>query len=467
MTLKLFNTLTRKKEEFKPIKPGHVGFYSCGPTVYNFAHIGNLRAYLFNDTLKRILLFNGLKVKHVMNYTDVGHMTSDEDEGDDKMEKGARREGKTVWEVAQFYIDAFNHDVELLNIIPANIRCRATEHIKDQIDLITKLERNGLTYKTSTGVYFDTSKFEDYGKMARLSLDDLKAGARIDVDEEKKHPRDFLLWAFTVGKNKNHIMHWDSPWGDGFPGWHIECSAMSSHYLGEHIDIHTGGIDHIPVHHTNETAQSEGAFQHQWVNYWLHSEFLILDKDKMAKSGENFITLKTLTDKGYDPLAYRYFCLNTHYRMKLSFSFENLDGAVNGYNNLIQKVRELKSQSQGEQIQINAPYHQQFLDAVNDDLNTPKALAVLWTVLKGEKLSAGEKLALANKFDEVLGLRLADIKQEEQGELDAESQALFNQRVLARKNKDFKESDRLRDLLKEKGILVEDTKDGQKWKKLS
>ncbi|MBN2190641.1 MAG: cysteine--tRNA ligase, partial [Candidatus Aureabacteria bacterium] len=333
MNILLYNTLSKSKTAFKPIRDTEVGIYACGPTVYNFAHIGNLRTYIFEDLLKRVFLYNGYKVKHVMNITDVGHLTSDADEGEDKMLLGAEREGKSVWDIAKFYEKAFFKDTEKLNIIGPDIRCRATEHIQDMVNLIGRIEANGFTYVSGGNLYFDIEKFADYGKLSGLSLQDLRAGARIEVDANKKNPHDFVLW-FTKSKHGNQDMQWESPWGRGFPGWHIECSAMSMKYLGEHIDIHCGGIDHINVHHTNEIAQSEAATGKKWVDFWLHGEFLIMDKGKMSKSAGEFTTLNTLTDKGFDPLDFRYLCLGAHYRTQLAFSYEALESARNGLKNL-------------------------------------------------------------------------------------------------------------------------------------
>ena len=340
--MKLYNTLFKKKEEFKPLGK-EVGLYCCGPTVYHFAHIGNLRSYIFEDVLKRTLLFNEFKVNHVMNITDVGHLTSDSDTGEDKMLKGAKREKKTVYEVAEFYTQAFKEDLRKLNFILPNHFPKATEHIKEQIKLIQKLEKKGFTYIAGGNVYFDTSKLDDYGKLARLDLN-AETKSRVEKDANKKNSHDFVLW-FTKSKFKDQEMKWESPWGEGYPGWHIECSAMSTKYLGEQFDIHCGGIDHIPVHHTNEIAQSESATgKKPWVKYWLHNEFLVLSKgEKMAKSGENFITLTVLEEKGYSALDYRYFCLGTHYRNPLMFSFEAMDSAKAGYKKLVDRVLELKS----------------------------------------------------------------------------------------------------------------------------
>ncbi len=373
-----FNTLTRKKEEFKPLIPGKAGVYCCGPTVYNFAHIGNLRSYFFEDIMKRVLLYNGYDVKHIMNITDVGHLVSDADEGEDKMEKGAMREGKTVWDIAEFYTQEFKNDIEKLNILPPSIWCKATDHITEQIELVKCLEAKGYTYITEDGVYFDTSKFPDYGKMALLDIDGLEEGKRIKFSDEKKNKTDFALWKFSPRDQKRQ-MEWESPWGKGFPGWHLECSAMSSHYLGNTFDIHCGGVDHIQIHHTNEIAQSEACTGQKFVDYWLHGEFLIEEKGKMSKSAGGFLKLQTLIDKGYSPLDYRYFLLMTHYRKKIKFSFDNLDAARNGYVNLKNRISILKSENQIVIDKTNEKfleYQKKFLDEINDDLNVTGAMAV-------------------------------------------------------------------------------------------
>ncbi len=459
LPLQLFNTLTRKKEEFFPIKPSQVGMYTCGPTVYNFAHIGNLRTYIFEDLLKRTLLFNNFKVKQVMNITDVGHLTSDADTGEDKMLKGARREHKTVWEISDFYTQAFQDDLKKLNILNPDIWCKATDHIKEQVELIKRLEKKGFTYFSGGNVYFDTSKLGDYGKLARLNLE-AEQKSRVDKDENKKNPHDFVLW-FTKSKFQEQEMKWESPWSVGYPGWHLECSAMSMRYLGEQFDIHCGGIDHINVHHTNEIAQSEAATgKKPWVKYWLHGEFLVIGKDtKMAKSGDNFITLSVLEQKGYHPLDYRYFCLGTHYRMPLTFNYEALDGAKTARKRLVEKVLELKKSKEKKDEKKVKAYLDKFNDDINDDLNVPKTLAIVWEVVREEKLNDAEKYFLLLKFDEVLGLDLKKAK-EEKVTVPAEVKKLAEERLLARKNKDWKKSDELRDRIKKLGFIVGDTKEG-------
>jgi cysteinyl-tRNA synthetase len=455
--LKLFNTLSKKKEIFKPLNEKQIGLYTCGITAYNYAHIGNLRTYLFEDILKRTLLYNKLKVKHVMNITDVGHLTDDEDEGQDKIEETAKKEKKSPKEISEFYANAFFDNLKDLNILTPNIKCKASDHIQDMIKLIKKIEKNGYTYKGKNGnVYFNTSKLKDYGKLAKLKLDELKSGSRTEIDPEKKHPRDFVLWFSLQGtKFKGHLQKWDSEFGEGFPGWHIECSAMSMKYLGDQFDIHCGGIDHIPVHHTNEIAQAEAATGKKWVNYWLHGEFLVLDKEKMSKSEGNFITLKTLIDKGYSPMDYRYLILNTHYRKPLSFAYPALDSAKKTYDRLKNIILELKSKNNSKKSKNN--YKKEFLESVNDDLNTSKALSVLWAVLKDSKLGSKEKLELAYKFDEILGLSLKEIKEDK---IPKEIKDLAEKRQKARNEKDWSTSDKLRDKINSKGYEIKDSKEG-------
>jgi len=391
----------------------------------------------------------------------VGHLTGDEDEGEDKMEAGARREGKTVWEIVDFYTEAFFDDLKRLRIIFPTVTCRATRHIDDMIDMIRKIESNGYTYVAGGNVYFDTSKLPDYGKLARLKLDEDNTRSRVESDPYKRNPFDFVLW-FTRYKYDSHAMQWDSPWGRGFPGWHIECSAMSSKYLGERFDIHTGGIDHIPIHHTNEIAQSEAAFGHEWVNYWLHSEFLVIGEgEKMSKSLGNFITLQTLIDKGYDPAEYRYYLLGAHYKKQLAFTLEALDGAKSAMKRLTTKIGELKG-SEAPVSKLNSVLLNEFHEAINDDLNTPRALAVLWKVVDSEDLRPGEKLSLINEFDRVLGLGLSEIETEV---IPEEVEELANQRDQARRGKDWKKADELRKLISEKGYEVLDERDGYKIRK--
>ncbi len=459
----LYNTLTRKKEEFKPIEEKTVKIYCCGPTVYNYAHIGNLRTYFFEDILKRVLLYNGYNVEHVMNITDVGHLVSDADEGEDKMEKGSAREGKSVWEIASFYEEAFKKDIALLNIIPPTLYCKATDNIKEQIEMIKCLEKKGFTYLTSDGVYYDTSKFPEYGKLAKLDIAGLEEGKRIEFSTEKRNKTDFALWKFSP-KNGKRQMEWESPWGVGFPGWHIECSAMSQKYLGETFDIHCGGVDHIPIHHTNEIAQAEGCTGKKFVNYWLHGEFLIEEKGKMAKSSGGFLRLQTLIDKGYSPLDYRYFLLMTHYRKKIKFSYDNLDAARNGYKNLKSKISELKeTEVDSDTININntKEYLNKFLYCINDDLNVGEGLALAWEMLKDEKLNSSEKILLINLFDKIFGLDLDKIKITEKDiKIPQEVIELAEKRKEAKKNKNFSLADELRNQIKGKGFDIIDEKNG-------
>lgn len=471
MTLTLYNTLSRKKQKFIPINPDVVKLYTCGPTVYNYMHIGNLRSFLFEDILKRTLMFNGYHIEHIMNITDVGHLTGENDDsGEDKMLKGAKREGKTVWEIAEFYTEAFKNDYHQMNLIPPKIWCKATDHIKEQIDMIKRLQKNGYTYSAQGNIYFNTSKLKDYGKLAKLNLN-AETKARVEQDQFKKNPHDFVLW-FTKSKFDGHEMKWDSPWGTGYPGWHIECSAMATKYLGEQFDIHCGGIDHIPIHHTNEIAQTEAATKKKpWVKYWLHNEFLIIASgEKMAKSGENFLTLKTLGTKNIHPLDYRYFCLGTHYKNPLMFNWDAVEGAKSARRRLNEKILEFKEQIHTpsspkiikEHLTKQKSYLGKFQKAINDDLNTPIALALVHEILKDEKLSSTDKLTLLYKYDEVLGLNLKDIQKDQ---IPQTIIALANERLQARITKDWKKSDELRQKIDQLGYIVGDTKEGFEIKK--
>lgn len=457
--IKLYNTLTRQKESFKPIKDKAVGLYTCGPTVYNYAHIGNLRTYLFEDVLKRVLIYNGYQVKHIMNITDVGHLTGDQDMGEDKLEKGAKREGVSAWDVAKKYEAAFKADMEKLNILPPDKYTRATEYIEKQIDLIKTLEEKGFTYITSDGVYFDTAKFPDYNKLSHLKLADLQEGARVEKNDEKKNPTDFALWKFSPEGEKRQ-MEWASPWGVGFPGWHLECSAMSMAELGDQLDIHCGGMDHINVHHTNEIAQSEAATGKKFFNYWMHGAFLnIAGGKKMAKSEGNFLTLEnTFVDKNISPLVYRFAALQTHYRKPMEYSEEAMQNAENGFKRLQNQVREIESRIKNQESgSVNKEIKNKFLNCINDDLNTPQALAVLAELLKSD-LNEADKLATVLDFDQVLGLKLI----ETEIEIPAEVKNLVAQREKARAEKNFSESDRLRDEIEKLGYMVEDSKEGMR-----
>ncbi|MEI8339156.1 MAG: cysteine--tRNA ligase [bacterium] len=463
--LYLFNSLTHKKELFKPINPdAEVGMYTCGPTVYNFPHLGNLRTYVFEDVLKRILSYDGYRVKHVMNITDVGHLTGDQDMGEDKLEREAKKEGKDAWAVAKFYTDAFFTDAKNLNIITPNVVCKATEHIAEQIELLKVLEKKGFTYKTSDGIYFDTSKVADYGKLSGQKLSDLMEGARIEKNDDKKNPTDFALWKFSP-TNEKRQMEWPSPWGVGFPGWHIECSAMSMKYLGDHFDIHCGGVDHLTIHHTNEIAQTESATgKKPWVNYWIHGAFLnIAGGKKMAKSSGDFITVtNTFIDKGMSPLIYRYACLAVHYRKPMEWSDGSIESAKNGYANLLNKISTL-----GDKIgNIDETLQQKFLLAINDDMNMALALSIVQEVLKA-KISNEDKLATILDFDKVLGLELnKSIKKAGSEDVPDHVSKLVIQRQNARDSKNWAESDRLRDEIKKHGYEVKDTSNGPEVKKI-
>ncbi|RLC38402.1 cysteine--tRNA ligase [Candidatus Falkowbacteria bacterium] len=452
-----YNTLSRKKEEFAPTKKGEVGLYTCGPTVYNFAHIGNLRAYIFEDILRRVLEYNGYKVRHVMNITDVGHLTGDRDMGEDKLEKGAKREGKTAWEIAEFYTKAFLADMRKLNIKAPSDKYmpRATDYIAEQIELVKILEKKGFTYKISDGIYYNTSKFKDYTKLNHKDLETLKEGARVEKNVEKKNATDFALWKFSPANTKRQ-MEWDSPWGIGFPGWHIECSAMSAALLGNQLDIHCGGIDHIDVHHTNEIAQSEAATGKPFFNYWMHGAFLNIEGGKkMAKSEENFLTLENaFLKKGIDPLVYRFAVLQTHYRKPMEYSEKIMLNAAKGFEHLKNQVREL-GKIKNEQLKIKDKYKGMFIKAINDDLNMPRALAVTQEMLKSD-LSKPDKLAVILDFDKVFGLNLSEAGKK--SELPKNIQELVNKRYKARENKNWEESDRLREEIEKLGYIVEDIK---------
>ena len=459
MALKLYNTLTRKKETFKPIdkKTKSVGFYSCGPTVYWYQHIGNLRTYIFNDILKRVLTYDKFKVKHVMNITDVGHLTSDADEGEDKIEKAALREGKKAEDIANYYLKVFREDFKKLNIKEPNIWTKATDHIREQIELIKTLEKKGFTYRTSDGIYFDTSKLEDYGKLALLDKENLKAGARIDLGE-KKNKTDFALWKFSE-KPGLRQQEWSSPWGVGFPGWHIECSAMSMKYLGETFDIHTGGIDHIPVHHTNEIAQSEAATGKKFVNYWLHGAFLTFKGEKVSKSKGGLYTIEELEKLGYAPLDYRYLCLLTQYRKQLDFSLENLTAAKNGFERLKNKINLIDDKTAGSS---GESYLKDFEKAINDDLNMPIAVQALQALLKDEEVSGKAKIELVKKMDEVFGLNLLKT---EIISVPVEIRKLAEEREKARQMKNWKLADEFRNKINKQGFVVNDTPEGYEIKK--
>ena len=451
--LKLYNTLTRKKEKFVPIKKGQVGMYVCGPTVYWYQHIGNLRTYIFSDLLRRILEFNGYAVKEVMNVTDVGHLTSDADTGEDKMEKAAKRENKKASDIADYYLKLFKEDFKKLNISEPDVWAKATEHIKEQIDLIKKLEMRNYTYNTSDGIYFDSTKFKNYGKLAKLNIKKLKAGKRIDIGG-KKNKTDFALWKFSG--NEKRQQEWESPWGVGFPGWHIECSAMSMKYLGEHFDIHTGGMDHIPVHHTNEIVQSEAATGKKFVNYWMHAGWLLSKGKKISKSSGGLYTISELEKKGFDALSFRYLALTTHYKKPLDFSLNNLESAQTSYKRLKNIISEMKDDERKDEI-----YLKKFEEAINDDLNMPEALQVLWKLVRDKK--AKGKIKTIKKIDEVFGLGLL---KREKVNIPAEVIKLVKERESARKKKDFNKADELRKKIQGMGYSVDDTDKGSVVRKI-
>ncbi len=460
MKLYLYNSLTRKKEKFYPIRSGEVGLYTCGPTVYNYAHIGNLRTYIFEDVLKRVLIYNGYSVKHVMNITDVGHLSGDRDMGEDKIEKGAAREGKSAWDIADFYTRAFREDIARLNILDPDIWVKATDTLPEQIALIKTLEEKGYTYRTADGIYFDTSKFKDYTKLSHQNLEALQEGARVERNPDKRNPTDFALWKFSP-KDEKRQMEWDSPWGVGFPGWHLECSAMSMKFLGDQLDIHCGGTDHIDVHHTNEIAQSEAATGKPFFNFWMHGAFLIISGGKkMAKSAENFLTLENAFLKNdINPLAYRFAAFLTHYRKPMEFSDEGVEAARNGLLHLQNQVRQVVAAGIGNNRTISAEYKNKFLATVNDDLNMPRAMAVIQEMLKSS-ISDTQKLTTILDFDRVLGLNLDRLDQEHA--LPEAVQKKLDARIKAREGKDFATSDRLRAEIEAMDYLVQDTKDGMK-----
>ncbi|MDR0967791.1 MAG: cysteine--tRNA ligase [Rickettsiales bacterium] len=463
--IKLYNTISRRVEEFVPLVPNQVSFYSCGPTVYHYAHIGNLRSLVLMDLLKRMFLANGYAVKNVMNYTDVGHLTDDGNDGDDKMERGAARENKSVWDVANFYIDSVNRDMADLNILPPTATPRATDFISEQIDMIKKLEGLGYTYEIpNDGIYYDTSKFPNYGPLTGGGVAGHRAGARVDFNSAKRNDSDFALWKFARGENR--AMEWDSPWGRGFPGWHIECSAMSLAILGPHFDIHTGGIDATQTHHPNEIAQSEPIVGAPWVKYWVHGEFLI-DRTggKMAKSAGEFLTLSVLKERGYDPMAYRYLLLQSNYGSQLAFSFDALDAAANGYKNLVRRISEFVGAAANDTDAARV-YKNKILDAVNDNLGTPTALVIFGEMLRDKNLTDGEKLFVVRFVDELLGLMFIQhaekLKESENVDVPTEILELANARTAAKAEKDWARADELRTAIESKGWKITDTADGVK-----
>lgn len=468
--MKLYNTLTRTIEELNPLHPPIVTFYSCGPTVYDFTHIGHMRTYINSDVLKRALTYRGFSVNHVMNITDVGHLSGDTDHGEDKLEKGAQKSGKTVWEVAEFYTNNFFETMKALNILPATTTCKATDHITDMTSCINTLVQKGYAYETNEAVYYDISKFPNYGKLSGQKMDDKiqKAREEVNVDPEKKHPADFALWFKRVGRFADHQMHWNSPWGDGFPGWHIECSAMSMKYLGETIDIHSGGVDHIPVHHENEIAQSEAATGKQFAQIWFHNAFLLVNGAKMSKSLNNFYTIEDVRNKRIDPLALRMLFLQTTYRQEMNFTWESVQAAQTALQKLREQVLVLRSQTQRQALSEDKlhqvdEYRVQFTQALENDLQMPQAVAVTWSMLKSN-IPSEDKLDLLYEFDTVLGLDLRNVTEEK---IPDEIVRLGTERDHARANKNFALSDSLKQQIEELGYAVFDGVDGSTIKKKS
>lgn len=455
MKIYLNNSLSKKKEELKPIEKNKIGLYTCGPTVYDYPHIGNMLPYIFWDVLKRFLASQGYEVKHIMNLTDVGHLVSDADDGEDKMEKASRREKKSAWDIAEYFIDVFKKTIAEINIQDPSKYLRATATIEEQIDFIKILEEKGYLYKISDGMYFDTSRIKNYGKLANLDKVKLQEGARVEKNEEKKNATDFAVWKFSP-KDKQRDMEWDSPWGKGFPGWHLECSVMSRMELGDTFDIHTGGIDHLTVHHPNEMAQSEAVTGKLQANYWLHNAHVKYDGGKMSKSSGTFITIDDLKKKGFMPLAYRYLILQNHYRKPLNFSWHSLTAAQNGLLNIIKDIAFLNNGGE----QTHEKCMQSFYEALADDLNTSKALAVLQTVLSSA-ISDKEKLATIFKMDEVLGLNLKELRIKAMTMTD-EAKDILAKRQKAREAKDWELSDKLRDNLAKMNVEVKDTAEGQR-----
>ena len=455
----LYNTLTRKIEQFNPLNPPLVTYYTCGPTVYDYTHIGHMRTYINNDLLKRTLNYLGYRVKHVMNITNVGHLTGDDDRGEDKLEKGAKTQGKTVWEVAKFFTNYFFKTMDQLNVTKPDVICRATDHIQPMIQLINQLKRKGFIYETKEAIYFDTSKFKNYGKLNPQKKQEKMTGAREEVyiDPQKKHPADFALWFKLVRRFKNHTMRWHSPWGDGFPGWHIECSAMSMKYLGETIDIHAGGVDHVAVHHQNEIAQSEATTDKPFVRYWFHNEFLLVEGKKMSKSLNNFYTLEDIEKRKIEPLALRYLFLQSHYRKLLNFTWEAAKAAQDAYRKLTEIVLSTKKQIQRQTLSLEKldkvdQYRQRFIRAITDDLQIPQALAIMWETVKSN-IPSSDKYDLIADFDQIFGLKLSEAKEQT---IPKSVIKLAEERQSARQKKDFKKADQLRKKLRDLGYQIED-----------
>jgi cysteinyl-tRNA synthetase len=465
--MKLYNTLTRKKEAFKPQDPNRVKMYTCGMTVYDHTHIGHMRTYVNTDVLRRVLEFSGFKVKQVENVTDVGHLFGDRDTGEDKLEATARKVKKSAWDIARMYEKEFFDTMDALNVLEPTVVCRATEHIEEMIALVKRIEKNGFTYKTSDGVYFDTSKIKDYNKLSGMPLEKLKEGARVEKNPEKHNPTDFVLWKFSPKKGPRRQMEWDSPWGIGFPGWHIECSAMGIKYLGEQINIHTGGVDHIPIHHTNERAQNIAATGHSVVNLWFHNAFVLIEGQKMSKSLGNFFWMKDIEDRGFNPLALRYLFLTAHYRGEMNFTWAALDSAQRALDRLYAHVSAWDPPSrEASEGQVPpspgkstgcAKYRQAFLKAINNDLDLPKALTIVWKLVKDEDHPTSAKHRTLLEMDKVLGLALSEI---ERVKIPQEVEKLAAERERLRKEENWREADEIRDELEQKGFRVEDTPEG-------
>lgn len=460
--MKLYNTLTRQKGDFTPLEGNKVRIYSCGPTVYGYAHIGNMRTYLFMDFLRRTLQWNGYELLHAMNITDVGHLVSDGDDGEDKMNKTAREQKKTPWEIAEYYTGVFLRDIDRLNIQRPELVPKATMHIQEMIEFVQGLLKTGYAYETSDGIYYDIKKFKDYGRLSRMNFDENQAGARVEVNSEKRHPADFALWKKA---DPTHIMQWESPWGMGYPGWHIECSAMGLKYLGEEFDIHTGGVDHIPIHHENEIAQTCGLLGHPAAKWWIHGEFMLVDGGKMSKSLGNTYTLDQLQEKGYSPMVFRYFCLNAHYSQKLNFTFEGMDAAKKSLKNLKNQIKKHKGADGVIEQEVLDKLLNEFVEAINDDLNIPKALGAVWNMARYDTKS-NALYELIMKCDAILGIDLDKEDEEEEvgnavdSELDKEIKEQIALRAEAKKAKNYAEADRIRNELAARGIILTDTKDG-------
>lgn len=459
--MKLYNTLTRSIDEFEPLDGKTVKMYACGPTVYDYAHIGHMRKYIGDDILRRTLEANGWEVNHVMNVTDVGHLSSDADSGEDKMEKGAKKHGKTVLEVARFFEEDFLKSIQKVNVKTPTVIARATEHIEDQIALIEVLIEKGFTYQTKQAIYFDVSKFPEYTKLSGQNLEDKKTRAREDVivDSDKKNPADFALWFFTIGRFENHVLRWSSPWGEGFPGWHIECSAMAMRYLGPTIDVHTGGVDHISVHHTNEIAQSECATGVEFVRFWIHHDFLRVDEEKMSKSLGNIYTISDLINRGFHPLAFRYLTFQTHYRSEMNFTWEALEAAQAS----LEKIYDMVGEFDIIHKDADPDYLGEFLDALYYDLNMPKALSVFWELLRSTKISKDIKAATVKEMDSILGLEMfenSDLRKKIPGHI----LKMAEERDMLRRSKKYIQSDHLRNKIEKLGYIVKDVEDKNKRK---